>query len=327
VNGEEAPVLPVRPASDADRQLAVAALREGAGRGAIDLTELEDRLSLVLKARTVTELTELTWDLRPASVASELPRPRRFWQRVGFRYDAAGYVLTNGFLVGTWAVTGHGFFWPYFPITGWGILLGIHGVVAASLPHRHPRELPAAPVVPALRQRALDPAIGVGSVRYVAVMFADMANSTGLNEAMGDEAWSRLRARHFQEFRDCVETHDGAEVSSHGDGMFARFDLPVQAVACAVEMQRRIDEHQTASGFAPSVRIGIHAGEVLEKESDLIGNVVNLASRVTAAAEPGEILVTEPVADKLGSRFEVDDRGLKTLKGVSRPRHLLAVRW
>jgi class 3 adenylate cyclase len=75
------------------------------------------------------------------------------------------------------------------------------------------------------------------------------------------------------------------------------------------------------------VRIGVHAGEALEEESDLIGNMVNLASRVAAVAAPGEICVTEPVADKVSDRFHLEDRGLHTLKGVARPRHLLSVSW
>jgi class 3 adenylate cyclase len=57
-----------------------------------------------------------------------------------------------------------------------------------------------------------------------------------------------------------------------------------------------------------------------------VGRVVNLAARVTAEAEAGEILVTEPVADELGDHLIVEDRGLRPLKGIDRPRHLLAVR-
>jgi class 3 adenylate cyclase len=55
--------------------------------------------------------------------------------------------------------------------------------------------------------------------------------------------------------------------------------------------------------------------------------VINLASRVTDEATPGEILVTEPVADQLVGKLELEDRGLRELKGLSQPRHLLAVKW
>jgi class 3 adenylate cyclase len=71
----------------------------------------------------------------------------------------------------------------------------------------------------------------------------------------------------------------------------------------------------------------VHAGEAVDDEGDLVGRVINLASRVTDEAKPGEILVTEPVADQLVGKLELEDKGLRPLKGVSQPRHLLAVKW
>jgi len=62
-------------------------------------------------------------------------------------------------------------------------------------------------------------------------------------------------------------------------------------------------------------------------DGDLIGRVVNLAARVTGEAEPGEILVTEPVADYVGGELRLRDRGLRELRGVAQPRHVLAVVW
>ncbi|HET6795349.1 MAG TPA: adenylate/guanylate cyclase domain-containing protein [Acidimicrobiales bacterium] len=336
------PTVPERPATDADRQLAVAALRESAGRGLLTLDELEERLSAVLQAATVGELVTLTWDATAAVPAA--PRVRQsIWRRVGFGYHATVYGLTNGMLVGTWAMTGHGFFWPFFPIMGWGIGLGVHAAVAAAAPATPGPASPpgdsdagrgpsaGTPVRrgPGARRAALasgDAGDG-GRVRYVAVMFADVADSTRLNEALGDAAWNRVRVRHLELVRSSVAGHAGAEVSTQGDGLFARFDTPTAAVACAIELQRRAEAQHEETGFAPRVRIGIHAGEAIEAEADLVGNMVNLAARVTSEAEPGQILITEPVADRTGDRFTLDDCGLRTLKGVSRPRHLLSVRW
>lgn len=329
----------------------MAALREAAGAGVIGLDELEVRLGAVLRANTVAELVDLTWDARPQAVAATLvpaggagtlpvahPGPSgplsrwaRLRQQTAFRYHSTVYLLTNGFLVGTWAVTGHGFFWPFFPVAGWGIALGIHGVEASH-------SLKKKEAQPALRQAgatALGAASKVGperrpdggAVRYVVALFADIANSTALNEAMGDEAWSRLRTRHLTRLRRLVDDHHGQEVSTQGDGLFARFDQPLAAVSCAVAIQRDIDHQLESTGFAPRVRIGIHAGEAIEDEADLIGNTVNLAARVAAVAGPDQICVTEPVADKVGERFELEDLGLHHLKGVARPRHLLSVHW
>jgi class 3 adenylate cyclase len=82
-----------------------------------------------------------------------------------------------------------------------------------------------------------------------------------------------------------------------------------------------------AAGLGLRLRIGVHAGEAVHDDGDLIGRVVNLAARVTGEAEPGEILVTEPVADYVGGHLHLQDRGLRELRGVPQPRHLLAVDW
>jgi len=130
-------------AGDAERDATLARLTEASSRGELDPVELDERLGAALRATYVAELEALTADLRPASTDSRsgrsqaTPRRRRpFWRRAGFQYHAVPYVLVNGMLVGIWAITGHGFFWPFFPIAGWGIGLGMHACVAASLPQR-----------------------------------------------------------------------------------------------------------------------------------------------------------------------------------------------
>jgi class 3 adenylate cyclase len=119
----------------------------------------------------------------------------------------------------------------------------------------------------------------------------------------------------------------GAEVGAQGDGFLTRFGSPCDAVRCGIEVQRRLRDQREETGFALSVRIGLHAGEAVEDTGDLLGTVINMAARVTSEAQPTEVLVTEAVADQLDGRFELADRGLRTLKGLSRPRHLFAVEW
>ena len=162
---------------------------------------------------------------------------------------------------------------------------------------------------------------------YVAAMFVDVVGSTGLNEALGDDGWVRVRDRLRELLHECFEREGGHEVNSAGDGVLARFDHPTRAVCAAVEILRRLDAQRAEAGFAPSVRIGIHSGDVVAAGDDLIGSVVNLASRVTSAAEPDQITITEHVADHLDPSFHTEDRGIHSLRGVSRPRHLLSVRW
>ncbi len=167
-----------------------------------------------------------------------------------------------------------------------------------------------------------------GRRQWVTVLFTDIASSTSLNAAIGDDEWSRFLAGHRAMLRTAFRHRGGTEVGSQGDGLLARFASPADAVLCAIDIQRSIEETKEAGGIAPLVRIGIHAGEAVgDDEGDIIGRVVNLAARVTTEASPGEILVTEPVADELADRIQLEDRGLRPLRGVPQVRHLLAVRW
>jgi len=163
--------------------------------------------------------------------------------------------------------------------------------------------------------------------QWVAVMFTDLVGSTGLAESLGDATWHEMLAAHRQLVRQCIQDHHGAEVGTQGDGFLVRFDTPDNAVACAMSLQRQMGRSREGGAFMPELRCGVHAGEAVADDNDLVGRVINLAARVTDAAAPGEILVTEPVADHLSPGIALVDRGLRPLKGFTQPRHLLAVAW
>jgi class 3 adenylate cyclase len=163
--------------------------------------------------------------------------------------------------------------------------------------------------------------------KWVTVMFTDIANSTGLTEDLGDDEWSRILSSHRELVRNLFVGHGGEVVGTQGDGCLGRFPTPAEAVLCAVEVQKEIAHTRDDTNFPLQVRIGIHAGEAVEDDGDLVGRVVNVAARVTTETKPGEILVTEPVADYLGGQLRFEDRGLRELRGLTQPRHLLAVRW
>ena len=163
--------------------------------------------------------------------------------------------------------------------------------------------------------------------KWVTVMFTDIANSTGLTEDLGDDEWSRILSAHRELVRNLFVGHGGEVVGTQGDGCLGRFPTPAEAVLCAVDVQREIAQTRQDTNFPMQVRIGIHAGEAVEDDGDLVGRVVNVAARVTSETQPGEILVTEPVADYLGGQLRFEDRGLRELRGLTQPRHLLAVRW
>jgi class 3 adenylate cyclase len=258
----------------------------------------------------------------------------------GLVIHAVVYVAVNAMFVAIWALSGGSAdsFWPIWLIVTWGTALVIHAgaVVGPELVSRRSpgpagvdRSTSQAPVV------AVSKTVGSGAHghpgapgrRWVAVMFTDIVGSTGLNEALGDAEWHRLLASHRSLVRRAVTERGGSEVGTAGDGALARFDLPTSAVLCAIDIQRTIEDQREDHSFVPQVRIGIHAGETVEDDGDLVGRVVNLASRVASEAGAGEILVTEPVADQLVPSVEVEDRGLRPLKGLPQPRHLLAIRW
>ncbi|MFZ6003313.1 MAG: adenylate/guanylate cyclase domain-containing protein [Actinomycetota bacterium] len=163
--------------------------------------------------------------------------------------------------------------------------------------------------------------------QWVAVLFTDLVGSTSLAESLGDATWHEVLASHRRLVRGCVQEHRGTEVGTQGDGFLVRFDTPDAAVSCAVSVHRAMSEARVGGAFVPELRAGIHAGEVTADDNDLVGRVINLAARVSEAAQPGEILVTEPVADHLAPGTELTDRGLRPLKGFAQPRHLLAVVW
>jgi class 3 adenylate cyclase len=162
--------------------------------------------------------------------------------------------------------------------------------------------------------------------RWATVMFVDIVESTRLAEELGDDEWTQILTRYRELVRALFAARGGEEVGTQGDGFLAKFPGPADSVLCAVDIQRDISQ-VSAAGVPLEVRIGIHAGEAVHDDGDLIGRVVNLAARVTQEAVPSEILVTEPVADQVADRVELEDRGLRELKGIPQPRHVLAVVW
>lgn len=240
------------------------------------------------------------------------------------------YAAVNGFLVAVYLLgrgTGDDLrspdagVWPIWPALAWGVALVIHAAAAMSRLGRRRRRRRDAYHQGGRRARPQQP-----RRRWVAVLFTDVVGSTGLAQAMGDDAWHKALAEHRRLVRAAVADRRGREVGTQGDGFLARFDSPSDAVRCAVDIQRVVADAHGTGGPPIAVRIGVHAGEVVDDGTDVIGRVVNLASRVTAEAAPGEILVTEPVADEVGDALVLEDRGLRPLKGIDRPRHLLAVR-
>ncbi|HSO28653.1 MAG TPA: adenylate/guanylate cyclase domain-containing protein, partial [Candidatus Sulfomarinibacteraceae bacterium] len=149
-------------------------------------------------------------------------------------------------------------------------------------------------------------------------MFTDIVGSTALAEALGDQAWERLLRWHDDTLRGLIATGGGHVVNSTGDGFFVAFDAARRGVECAIAIQRALRDHRAATGFAISVRIGLHAAEANQRGDDYSGMGVHVAARVAALAGGGEILATAEALTETGDLATSQPRDA-AVKGVSAP--------
>jgi class 3 adenylate cyclase len=143
------------------------------------------------------------------------------------------------------------------------------------------------------------------------VVFTDIVESTRTAAEFGDRRWREVLEQHQRTVRAGLDRYGGHEVKSTGDGFLATFDGPARAIHCA----RAILDSSELLGIR--VRAGLHTGECEMMGDDIGGIAVHIAARVSALAEPSEVLVSRTVKDLVaGSGIEFSDRGAHTLKGV-----------
>ena len=171
----------------------------------------------------------------------------------------------------------------------------------------------------------------VSSAPVVALLFTDVVGSTAMLQRLGDDVAEKVRRAHFSLVRRAIETAGGQEVKTLGDGLMAVFGSPVQAVGCAVDVQRAIEEHNRdqAAGHQLRLRVGLHAGEPIEEEGDFHGTAVVIARRLCDAAQGGQILASELVTGLVGSRggFLFRPIGPLKLKGLTDPMPAVEIGW
>jgi YVTN family beta-propeller protein len=152
------------------------------------------------------------------------------------------------------------------------------------------------------------------------VLFTDIVGSTERAAAIGDRRWQELVARHHRIVRSELKRFRGREIDTAGDGFFAIFDRPANAIACALAIVASV------AALGLQVRAGLHAGEVEPSGRKVGGIAVHTAARVVGQAQADEVLVTATVRELVaGSDFEFADRGMAALKGVPGEWHLFAV--
>jgi class 3 adenylate cyclase len=228
------------------------------------------------------------------------------------------YVVVNGFMVGTWAMTklapgepGHrrppDWFWPGWMIVTWGFVLGLHWLYVWA--RRGARSTGD--------NRTMDPRLR----RTVAtVLFTDIVGSTRLAAELGDRRWGELLDRHDSRAREVLERFGGRIVKTLGDGLLAIFEVPRDAILFA----KALSEDLKIDGI--EIRAGLHTGEVDLRAGDVGGIGVHIASRIMAAAGASEILTSRTVRDLVtGSEIAFVERGSHELRGVEGTWDLFAV--
>ncbi len=159
--------------------------------------------------------------------------------------------------------------------------------------------------------------------RLTAILLADVVGYSRLMST--DEEGTHLRLADYVKILidPAVAKHRGHLIRSMGDGMLVEFDSALDAVRCAIEIQRGLTAHERAVDAERQIqlRIGINTGDVIVDERDIYGNSINIAARLEGLAEPGQIYVTRGVRDQLLGypNLSFEDKGERRVKNIDRP--------
>ena len=158
--------------------------------------------------------------------------------------------------------------------------------------------------------------------------FTDIEGFSTYADKHGDEAASELLSKHNQIVRAALGRHNGLEIKQLGDGFLVSFASARRALLCMLDIQTEIQTLQREQALDLNVRIGIHAGETIHEEQDVIGRTVNMAERIMSTAQGGQVFISDVVRNLAGPvpGLEYVDRGERQLKGFHEPQHLYEVR-
>ncbi len=159
----------------------------------------------------------------------------------------------------------------------------------------------------------------------VTFLFTDVEGSTRLLERLGDR-YGAVRDGHDRILQSAIADNGGRVVDTAGDGLFAVFPSPRQAVSAAARAQRELAGAHWPDGIALRVRMGVHTGEGVVDGSGYVGLDVHRAARISAAGHGGQVLVSEAtralVADALPEGASLEDLGVHRLRDLTRSERL-----
>src|SRR5437899_8734103 len=157
--------------------------------------------------------------------------------------------------------------------------------------------------------------------RLTAILAADVAGYARLVGSDEEGTLARLLSHRRRFIDPKIAEHQGHIVSTTGDGLLAEFPSVIDAVRCAVEVQRGMLDREAGleDDRRIKLRIGINLGDVIVDEGDILGDGVNIAARLEGLAEPGGICISRPVRDQIRDRLPLplDDLGEQTVKNIA----------
>ncbi|MGA7924097.1 MAG: adenylate/guanylate cyclase domain-containing protein [Thermoplasmata archaeon] len=146
-----------------------------------------------------------------------------------------------------------------------------------------------------------------GSRRLAAIMFTDMVGFTSIAQRDEDSAF-RLLEEHRSLLGPLFSEHGGRVIKTMGDGFLVEFASALESVRCAQRIQDVLRSRNASAGSLEKIRlrIGIHVGDIIDRGGDIVGDAVNVASRLEPLADPGGICVSEQVLDQIHNKLPLN---------------------
>ena len=157
--------------------------------------------------------------------------------------------------------------------------------------------------------------------QLAAIMFTDIQGYTALMQKDEKHAFE-IRKRHRKVFNEQTKMHNGKILQYYGDGTLSIFNSAIDAVNCGIEMQQAFQVEPVVP-----VRIGIHTGDILLSDEEIIGDGVNVASRIESIAVPGSVLISGKVYDEIKNHSGIQSLTLRSFifKNVEKPIEVFAI--